>query len=95
MKTIELIREAGPDRTIHVDIPVEEERRYRLVITLSPEQATNGPPLQEGTHPDPSRLSPAFPTHVAWPAEYWREVFGGWEGDFVRDQGEPERRESW
>jgi hypothetical protein len=41
MKTIETTQTAGPDKLLHVTIPVDEANRpYRMVIVLTPEHAS-------------------------------------------------------
>lgn len=41
MKTIETTQTAGPDKLLHLTIPVDEANRpYRMVIVLTPEEET-------------------------------------------------------
>jgi hypothetical protein len=43
MKTVELVEEAGPDKMVHVAIPVDEAaRRYRLTVLIEPETDGGG-----------------------------------------------------
>ena len=100
MKTIELVQKAGPDHVLHLDIPVDDEKRYRLVINVSLDQdsaAKHGKtvtPETVATNLKPE-LPAGFHAHPGWPAGFWETVFGAWEGEFIRDQGEYEERATW
>ncbi len=98
MKTIELVQKAGPDHVLHLDIPVDDDRRYRLVINLSLDHdsvAKNGKTTVQETVTAKPGLPAGFHAHPGWPAGFWETVFGAWDGDFIRDQGEYEERASW
>ena len=78
MKTIELTQEVGPDKVLHLDIPVDEaNRRYRMVIVLVPE-------LSPATANEKDE----------WPPGYWESVYGSIQDEnFIRHpQGEYEER---
>jgi len=48
MKTVELIREAGSDKIVHLAIPVDEAaRRYRLIVLIEPDSDDEGGGLDE------------------------------------------------
>lgn len=80
MRTVQVVRHAGPDRIIHLSIPVDAaERSYRLTVTIEPEAA-----CAEGEPP------------AAWPREFLDRVVGAWEGDFELDnEGDFEKREQF
>lgn len=78
MQTLQVVKQAGPDRVIHLSIPVADaEQRYRLTVTIEPEKA-------------PAEIAAAD----AWPQGYLDRVVGAWEGDFeVGYEGDFEKRE--
>jgi hypothetical protein len=78
MKTIETTQTAGPDKLLHLTIPVEEANRpYRMVIVLVPEAEPALPAKDRG-----------------WPPGYWESVYGSIQDEtFIRHpQGEYEKR---
>jgi hypothetical protein len=78
MKTIETTQEAGPDKLLHLTIPVDEANRpYRVVIVLVPE-STSAPHTEQ----------------KEWPPGYWESVYGSIQDEnFIRHpQGEYEKR---
>lgn len=78
MQTVQVVKHAGPDRLIHLLIPVDEaEQDYRLTVTIEPETL---------------RVEGALP--AAWPREFLDRVVGAWEGEFeLTDEGDFEKRE--
>jgi hypothetical protein len=78
MHTLQVVKQAGPDRVIHLSIPVDEaERSYRLTVTIEPERA-----------------AVESPAPAAWPRELLDRVVGAWEGDFEIDyEGDFEKQE--
>lgn len=78
VRTLQVVKQAGPDRIIHLSIPVDEaEQSYRLTVTIEPEQA-------------PARIA----TANAWPQDFLERVVGAWEGDFEAGyEGDFEKRE--
>lgn len=78
-RTIHTLQEVGPDKVLHLNIPVDQGScYYKLVITLEPDT----PPERQPT-----------PEELGWPPGYFEQTAGRWEGEFVRDQGEYEKRE--
>lgn len=79
MEMLKIVKQAGPDRVIHLSIPVDEAaQRYRLTVTIEPESTS-----AEGIAAD------------SWPLGYLDRVVGAWEGDFeVCDEGDFEKREA-
>jgi hypothetical protein len=80
MKTIETTQTAGPDKLLHVTIPVDEANcEYRLVIVAVP----NTDAKQHETSED-----------RGWPPGYWESVYGSIQDEsFIRHpQGEYEKR---
>ncbi|HEV3259985.1 MAG TPA: hypothetical protein VG013_24165 [Gemmataceae bacterium] len=79
MRTIHTLQQSGPDKAIHLTIPVEEAHyAYRLVITIEPE-----PPLPVKT-----------PEELGWPPGYFEQTAGAIQDEtFTRPpQGEVEKR---
>ncbi|HET6879071.1 MAG TPA: hypothetical protein VFI31_02880 [Pirellulales bacterium] len=78
MQMLQVVKQAGPDRVIHLSIPVDEaEQNYRLTVTIEPEKA-------------PAEIA----TADAWPQEFLDRVVGAWEGEFeVGYEGDFEKRE--
>ena len=78
MRTIETTQTAGPDKLLHLTIPVDEANRpYRLVIVLVRESTSEPPAEQDG-----------------WPPGYWESVYGSIQDEsFIRHpQGVYEKR---
>ena len=78
MKTIETTQTAGPDKLLHLTIPVDEANRpYRMVIVFEPEPTTAPTQRENG-----------------WPPGYWESVYGSIQDEsFVRQpQGDYEER---
>jgi hypothetical protein len=79
MRTIHTLQQAGPDKALHLTIPVEEaNRRYQVVIVIEPEPVAGPPP----------------PEARGWPPGFFEQTAGRWQGDFVCEpEGEFEDRE--
>jgi hypothetical protein len=80
MKTIETTQTAGPDKLLHVTIPVDEANRpYRVVIVLVPESDNARPPKCDKN---------------GWPEGYFESTYGSIQDEtFIRHpQGEYEER---
>lgn len=79
MQMLQVVKQAGPDRVIHLSIPVDRaEQIYRLTVTIEPEKV-------------PSEIVVAD----AWPPEFLHRVVGAWEGDFeLGYEGDFEKREA-
>jgi hypothetical protein len=78
-RTIHTLQEAGPDKRIHLCIPVEQANsRYRLTIVIEPE----------------TPLPAATPEELGWPPGFFEQTYGAIADDtFVRHpQGEFEQR---
>lgn len=78
MKTIETTQTAGPDKLLHVTVPVDEaNRKYRLVIVLEPESEV----------PSPSEKK-------TWPPGFIESTYGSIQDEsFIRQpQGECQDR---
>jgi hypothetical protein len=78
VQTLQVVRQAGPDRFIHLSIPVDRaEQSYRVTVTIEPEKA-------------PAEIA----TADAWPPAFVDRVVGAWEGDFEAGyEGDFEKRE--
>ena len=80
MKTIETTQIAGPDKLLHITIPVDEANRpYRMVIVLMPEP-----------EPEPQTAS----EKKGWPPGFIESTYGSIQDEsFIRQpQGEYERQ---
>ena len=78
MRTIETTQTAGPDKLLHVTIPVDEANQtYRMVIMLAPDPAPS--PTGSGK---------------GWPPGYWESVYGSIQDEsfFRQPQGDYEER---
>ena len=80
MRTIHTLQQAGPDKTLHLTIPVEEaNRRYQVLIVIEPKHAAGLPPAGDR----------------GWPPGFFEQTAGRWQGEFVREpEGDFENRES-
>jgi hypothetical protein len=79
MQTLQLRSQAGDDGVLHVKIPVGiPHAEYQVVVVLQPAAAEPGAKT---------------PEELGWPPGFFEEVIGSWQGEFVRDQGEFEKRE--
>lgn len=78
MQTLQVVKQAGPDRVIHLSIPVDRaEQSYRLTVTIEAEKA-------------PAEIA----SGDAWPPGFLDRVVGAWEGDFEAGyEGDFEKRE--
>lgn len=78
VQTLQVVKQAGPDRVIHLSIPVDEaEQSYRVTVTVEPEKAPSKTPTADG-----------------WPQDFLDRVVGAWEGDFEAGyEGDFEKRE--
>src|SRR5262249_236416 len=71
MQTLRVQARFGPDRVLHLDIPVEAPNSTYDVVVLQPRADVT--PL-------------AAPEEQGWPAGFFEATRGAWKGDFVRDQ---------
>jgi hypothetical protein len=80
MRTIQLVQEAGADKTLQLTIPVDRAGwRYEVVIVVAPEPESSQPPT---------------PEQRGWPAGFFEQTAGAWQGEFVRESEGPfEERE--
>jgi hypothetical protein len=79
MRTVHVLQQAGPDKTLHLSIPVDEaNRRYQIVVVIEPEHAPGSEAVPE----------------QGWPPGFFEQTAGRWQGDFVREaEGAFEKRE--
>jgi hypothetical protein len=69
MQTFEAVIEAGADRMLHVDIPVNgSASRYHVIVVLREDSAENG--------------AVTFPQK--WPDQFFESTAGAWQGNFER-----------
>lgn len=78
MQILQVVKQAGPDRVIHLSIPVDEtEQSYRVTVTIEPDKS-------------PAEMA----TADTWPQHFLDRVVGAWEGDFDAGyEGDFEKRE--
>jgi hypothetical protein len=81
MQTLRVQTRSDADRILHLDIPVEvPNATYDVVVVLQPR---------------PEVSAPTAPEERGWPPGFFEATAGAWKGDFVRDQGQFEERESF
>jgi hypothetical protein len=79
MQTLQIRSQAGDDGVLHLKIPVgTPHAEYQVVVVL---QRASAEP------------KPKTPEELGWPPGFFEETAGAWQGEFVRDQGEFEKRE--
>lgn len=80
MQTIRTIARADAEGILRLDIRATPESEYEVVVVLQPR---------------PAESRPQTPEELGWPPGYFEDVIGSWQGEFVRDQGEFEKREEF
>ncbi len=79
MQTIRVRSRAGEDGVLHLRIPLGNAgAEYEVLVVLQPLP----PDGQAGT-----------PEALGWPPGFFEETAGAWQGEFIREQGEYEKRE--
>jgi hypothetical protein len=79
MQTVHVQSQTGSDGILHLEIPVGlPNADLEVVLVIQP----RSPAL----HPEATEAP-------GWPARFFEETAGAWQGEFVRDQGQFEERE--